>query len=206
MTTGHIRDVQSETSGLQVKQRIVQEYIELRTPFTVTRQAIDDVARGSGDSDWQPVKDAATTIAMAEDRAILHGLDAAGIGGIVPGSSNAAVAIPDAVEDFADAVAQALSVLRTVGVDGPYSLLLSSAEYTKVSELPTTATRSASTSPGSSAPERSSGRPRLKGRCSPPRAGVTTSSTSARTCRSVTTATTARPSNSICRRPSDSSR
>ena len=97
-------------------------------------QAIDDVARGSGDSDWQPVKDAATTIAMAEDRAILHGLDAAGIGGIVPGSSNAAVAIPDAVEDFADAVAQALSVLRTVGVDGPYSLLLSSAEYTKVSE------------------------------------------------------------------------
>ena len=206
MTTGHIRDVQSETSGLQVKQRIVQEYIELRTPFTVTRQAIDDVARGSGDSDWQPVKDAATTIAMAEDRAILHGLDAAGIGGIVPGSSNAAVAIPDAVEDFADAVAQALSVLRTVGVDGPYSLLLSSAEYTKVSELPTTATRSASTSPGSSAPERSSGRPRSKGRCSSPRAGVTTSSTSARTCRSVTTATTARPSNSICRRPSDSSR
>ncbi|MDT9121553.1 encapsulin, partial [Escherichia coli] len=57
-----------------------------------------------------------------------------GIGGIVPGSSNAAVAIPDAVEDFADAVAQALSVLRTVGVDGPYSLLLSSAEYTKVSD------------------------------------------------------------------------
>ena len=134
VTTGHIRDVQSETSGLQVKQRIVQEYIELRTPFTVTRQAIDDVARGSGDSDWQPVKDVATTIAMAEDRAILHGLDAAGIGGIVPGSSNAAVAIPDAVEDFADAVAQALSVLRTVGVDGPYSLLLSSAEYTKVAE------------------------------------------------------------------------
>ena len=73
VTTGHIRDVQSETSGLQVKQRIVQEYIELRTPFTVPRQAIDDVARGSGDSDWQPVKDAATTIAMAEDRAILHG-------------------------------------------------------------------------------------------------------------------------------------
>ncbi len=64
----------------------------------MTRQAIDDVARGSGDSDWQPVKDAATTIAMAEDRAVLHGLDSAGIGGIVPNSSNATVDLPDAVE------------------------------------------------------------------------------------------------------------
>ena len=132
--TGHIRDLSSSSGDLTIKQRIVQEFVELRAPFTVTRQAIDDVERGSGDSDWQPVKDAATTIAMAEDRALLHGLDSAGIGGIVPGSSNAPVAIPDAVEDFADAVASALSSLRMAGVDGPYSLLLSSDEYTKVSE------------------------------------------------------------------------
>ncbi|MFP3395681.1 family 1 encapsulin nanocompartment shell protein [Brevibacterium sp. H602] len=134
VTTGHIKDVQSYSSGLHIRQRIVQEFVELRAPFTITREAIDDVARGSGDSDWQPVKDAATTIALAEDRAILHGLDSAGIGGIVPNSSNAAVTLPDAVEDYADAVAQALSGLRTAGVDGPYSLLLSEAEYTKVSE------------------------------------------------------------------------
>lgn len=131
---GHIRSLDSGSSGLQIRQRIVQEFVELRAPFTVTREAIDDVARGSGDSDWQPVKDAATTIAMAEDRALLHGLASAGIGGIVPGSSNQPVTLPDNVEDFADAVAQALGSLRKVGVDGPYSLLLSSEEYTKVSE------------------------------------------------------------------------
>lgn len=132
--TGHIRTLGSTGGDISIKQRISQEFVELRVPFTVTRQAIDDVERGSGDSDWQPVKDAATTIAMAEDSAILHGLDSAGIGGIVPGSSNTPVAIPDAVEDFADSVAQALSGLRKAGVDGPYSLLLSSEEYTKVSE------------------------------------------------------------------------
>lgn len=132
--TGHVRSLDSGSKGLQIRQRIVQEYVELRAPFTVTRQAIDDVDRGSGDSDWQPVKDAATTIAMAEDRALLHGLKSAGIGGIVPGSSNQPVALPAAVEDFADAVAQALGSLRKVGVDGPYSLLLSSDQYTKVSE------------------------------------------------------------------------
>ena len=47
--------------------------VEIRVPFTLDRSAIDDVARGSQDSDWQPVKDAATTIAHTEDRAVFDG-------------------------------------------------------------------------------------------------------------------------------------
>uniref|UniRef100_UPI00366EE85E encapsulin n=1 Tax=Rodentibacter caecimuris TaxID=1796644 RepID=UPI00366EE85E len=39
-----------------------------RVPFELTRAAIDDVSRGSNDSVWQPLKDAARQIALAEDR------------------------------------------------------------------------------------------------------------------------------------------
>ena len=37
--------------------------VELRVPFELDRQQIDDVERGANDSDWQPVKDAARRIA-----------------------------------------------------------------------------------------------------------------------------------------------
>ena len=54
----------------------------LRVPFTIGRIDIDDVERGSQDSDWDPVKDAAKKLAFAEDRAIFEGYEAASIAGI----------------------------------------------------------------------------------------------------------------------------
>ena len=132
--TGHRESLEEPVTGVGAQLRQVQQVVELRAPFTVTRAAVDDVERGSQDSDWQPVKDAATQIAFAEDRAIVHGFDAAGIGGIVPGSSNPAIALPSDATDVPDAVARALSALRLAGVDGPYSLLLSADLYTAVAE------------------------------------------------------------------------
>lgn len=132
--TGHQRRLDSPADGVIVHQREVQPVVELRVPFTVTRDAVDDVERGSKDSDWQPVKDAAKAIAFAEDRAIFHGMDSAGITGIVPSGSNAPIDLPGDVRGLPDAVARAVSALRLAGVDGPYSLLLSAAAYTEVAE------------------------------------------------------------------------
>ena len=87
-----------------------QPLVELRVPFTVDRQAIDDVERGAQDSDWQPVKDAAKQIAFAEDRAVFEGYAAAGITGIRAASSNAAARrCPTDARGYPDAVTQALS-------------------------------------------------------------------------------------------------
>ena len=106
--TGHVREL-APAEGVRVHQREVQSVIELRAPFSVTRRAVDDVERGAKDSDWQPVKDAATQIAVAEDRTILHGSSEAGILGIAPASSNAARSLPSETRQFPDTVAQALS-------------------------------------------------------------------------------------------------
>jgi len=131
--TGHLRNVAPPGDGIIARRREVKPLIELRVPFELDRQAIDDVERGSNDSDWQPLKDAAERIAVAEDRAIFDGYAAADIQGIRPGSSNPIIPLPAKVADYPGAIARALSQLRLVGVNGPYSVLLGADAYSAVS-------------------------------------------------------------------------
>jgi uncharacterized linocin/CFP29 family protein len=132
--TGHLRNIKTSQEGVLARQREVKALVELRVPFDLDRQQIDDVERGAEDSDWQPAKDAAQRIAFAEDRAIFDGYAAAGIGGIREGTSNPVMTLPANIHDYPDAIAQALSQLRLVGVNGPYSVLLSADAYTGLSE------------------------------------------------------------------------
>ncbi len=90
--------------------------------FELSRQMVDDVERGSEDSDWQPAKDAAKKLAFAEDRAIFNGYHEADIQGIRESTSNPVETLPADVRDYPDAVAHALSQLRLVGVNGPTPL------------------------------------------------------------------------------------
>jgi uncharacterized linocin/CFP29 family protein len=132
--TGHLRTIPPPASGIIARQREAKALIELRVPFELAREAIDDVERGAADSDWQPAKDAARIIAFAEDGAIFFGYPGAGIEGIRQGTSNPIMTLPTDVRDYPDAVAQALSQLRLVGVNGPYSVLLGKEAYTLLAE------------------------------------------------------------------------
>jgi uncharacterized linocin/CFP29 family protein len=122
--TGHLRNIAAPQGGIIARQREVKALVELRAPFELSRQAIDDVERGANDSDWQPVKDGA----------IFEGYAAAGIEGIRPGTSNALVTLPADVRQYPEAIAQALSQLRGVGVNGPYAVLLGADAYTALAE------------------------------------------------------------------------
>src|SRR5262249_53267782 len=77
--TGHLSTIAEAGDGITARQREAKALVELRVPFELDRQMIDDVERGANDSDWQPAKDAARKLAFAEDRAIFEGFDAAGI-------------------------------------------------------------------------------------------------------------------------------
>jgi uncharacterized linocin/CFP29 family protein len=132
--TGHLREIAASGDGIMARQREVKTLVELRVPFDLERQMIDDVERGANDSDWQPAKDAARTLAFAEDRAIFEGYDAAGIVGVRQGTSNPRKALPADVRAYPEAFAQALSQLRLVGVNGPYAILLSADAYTGLAE------------------------------------------------------------------------
>jgi uncharacterized linocin/CFP29 family protein len=130
--TGHKKKIATPGDGIEAAQRETKALVELRVPFELTRQAIDDVERGSNDSDWDPLKDAARKIAFAEDRAVFDGYAAAGIQGIRQGTSNPVLTLPSNVKGYPGVVAQAVSQLRLAGVNGPYTLLLGTEPYTAI--------------------------------------------------------------------------
>src|SRR5580658_10341040 len=65
--TGHLKPISAPADGILSKLREVKPLLELRVPFELLRETIDDVERGSEDADWQPAKDAAKKLAFAED-------------------------------------------------------------------------------------------------------------------------------------------
>src|SRR6516164_8050558 len=98
--TGHLKRIPAPAEGIIANQRVVRPLVELRVPFELSRQMIDDVERGSNDSDWQPAKDAAKKLAFAEDRAIFHGYPEADIQGIRERTSNPIETLPTDVRDY----------------------------------------------------------------------------------------------------------
>ncbi|MBU6458984.1 MAG: encapsulin [Bradyrhizobium sp.] len=131
--TGHTRQIAAPDDGIQAVQREAKALVELRVPFSLSRQQIDDVSRGASDSDWSAVKEAARRIAFAEDRAVFTGYAAAGIQGIQEASSNAPMVLPGNIRGYPDAVARAVSQLRRAGCNGPYALVLGADAYTTAS-------------------------------------------------------------------------
>ncbi|GAC57839.1 putative bacteriocin [Gordonia hirsuta DSM 44140 = NBRC 16056] len=133
VTVGHRGKIDSPGEGIIAYLRKAQPLVELKVPFTVSREAIDNVDRGASDSDWDPVVNAAAELAKAEDRAIFTGYSAADITGLTE-IAPTTLSVPKDAKDFPDALSDALSTLRLASVDGPYSLALSAELYSLVSE------------------------------------------------------------------------
>src|SRR4029078_6929171 len=81
ISTGHLLDAGAPGDGVIAHLRESKPLVRLRVPFTLSRPDLDDVERGSQDSDWDPVKEAAKKLAFVEDRAIFEGYKDASIGG-----------------------------------------------------------------------------------------------------------------------------
>jgi uncharacterized linocin/CFP29 family protein len=78
-------------AGVDAAIRHMQPLAELRTPFELSRRELEAIDRGSRDYDLQVVIDAARQAASAEDAAVFHGYDAAGIAGISDSTPHAPI-------------------------------------------------------------------------------------------------------------------
>jgi uncharacterized linocin/CFP29 family protein len=132
--TGHLRPIAASRDGILARQYEAKALVQLRAPFELSREAVDDVERGANDSDWQPAKDAARQLAFAEDGAVFEGYAEGHIVGVRQGTSNPKMSLPSDVREYPDAIAQGLSQLRLAGVNGPYSVLLGAEAYTALAE------------------------------------------------------------------------
>ncbi len=120
--------------GVEAEQRRVLAVVELRAPFTLARSELRDADRGADDVDLGPLDEAARRIATAENRAVFHGWEAAGITGIAEAANHDAITLGDDCARYPAHVARAVEALLHVGIDGPYGLALGPEAYTRVLE------------------------------------------------------------------------
>jgi len=120
--------------GVTAAQRRVQAVVELRAPLSLARAELRDADRGADDADLGPLDEAAHRIATAENRAVFHGWDAAGIAGIAEASTQDPIELGEDCQHYPRHVARAVEALLRAGIDGPYGLALGPEAYTRVLE------------------------------------------------------------------------
>jgi uncharacterized linocin/CFP29 family protein len=130
---GRTTSIAGPSAGVTALQRKVLPLMEIRAEFSVSRIELDDVERGATDPDLPELDEAAKQIALAENVTVFHGHGAAGLRGITESTSHQPITFDD-VSHSPDIVARAVNVLRTAGIDGPYSLALCPDIYTQIVE------------------------------------------------------------------------
>ena len=132
---GRVTGIGGQLDGVEARQRRVLPLVELRAPFAIARAELRDLDRGAVDPDLDALDAAAHRIAVAENRAVFHGLASAGIGGIAAVSSHPAIELgDDAYDEYPRHVARAVEMLLSTGIEGPYGIALSPEGFTGVIE------------------------------------------------------------------------
>lgn len=131
LTTGHVEKLSPPLQeGVATKVRTLQPLLEIRVVFELPREELEALDRGASDPDLDAVREAARSLAVAEDRAIFQGYPAGGIIGIFPAAKERALTIPANYEAYPDVVAEATHRLRSAGVGGPFGIALGPRCYT----------------------------------------------------------------------------
>jgi uncharacterized linocin/CFP29 family protein len=120
--------------GVTATQRRVLPLIELRADFTVSRAELRDGDRGAVDVDLSSLDAAAQRMALAENTAVFHGFQTAGMTGICDACAHRPITLGDDFSQYPRYVAKAVELLLEIGIAGPYGLALGSDGYTGVVE------------------------------------------------------------------------
>jgi uncharacterized linocin/CFP29 family protein len=120
--------------GVVATQRRVLPLVELRSDFTLAREELRAGDRGAEDVDLESLDESARLIARAENIAVFHGFEPAGVVGITEASTQDSIALSEDYDAYPGHVAKAVELLRRVGVAGPYGLALGTEGYTGVIE------------------------------------------------------------------------
>jgi uncharacterized linocin/CFP29 family protein len=131
---GRVEELTAPAEGVAARRRRVLPLVELRAAFSVARSELEDSDRGAVDVDLESLDDAAQRIAVAENVAVFHGWEKAGIGGIAETAAIEPAPLGGAADEYPRSVAAAVEAIRAEGVSGPYGLALGPDEYTRVIE------------------------------------------------------------------------
>lgn len=120
--------------GVEASVRRVLPLVELRIPFTISRDELLAGTRGAEDVDYASLDDAAQRLARIENGTIFHGWKEAGITGIVDATPHKPLQHGGGGEAFVALVATGVERLLRDGIDGPYGIALGEEMWSDVVE------------------------------------------------------------------------
>jgi uncharacterized linocin/CFP29 family protein len=120
------------TEHVRARQRRTLQVIELRADFSLSRDELDDVARGADSIDLDALDEAAERVAIAENVAIVHGYEAGGIVGITQAAPHDPVRLSSDLDQWPVSVAMAVNTLLSAGIGGPFALAIGQAVWTVI--------------------------------------------------------------------------
>jgi uncharacterized linocin/CFP29 family protein len=125
IATGRLGPAELFDGGkVSVRPRIVRPLVEVRTPFTVSRDELEAINRGACDANLDSVIQAARLAAKAEDLTVFHGLASAGVVGITEATPHEKVMISSDYSAYPGHVSDAIAMMREAGVEGPWAIAL----------------------------------------------------------------------------------
>jgi uncharacterized linocin/CFP29 family protein len=119
--------------GVSARRRQLLPLVEVRADFELRREELRNADRGAEDVDLEPLDRAAHQMALAENRAVLHGWPDA-VTGIVEASPHESLTLGETPDEYPRPVAGAAERLLCSGVTGPYGLALGRGQYRRVVE------------------------------------------------------------------------
>lgn len=120
--------------GVRAHRRRVLPLVELHSEFSLSRDELGAGDRGAQDVDLASLDASAQRIAEAENVAVFHGFEEAGIVGVTEASTHPSIELGDDFDAYPSHVAKAVELLRGAGIGGPYGLALGPEGYTGVIE------------------------------------------------------------------------
>lgn len=103
--------------------REVTPLVETRISFELNTWELDNVTRGAEDVDLSPLEEAATKAARFEEDLVYHGLEDAGIEGLIT-AAESAIDLPEGSSGILEAASEAVTVFQEEAIEGPYSLVV----------------------------------------------------------------------------------
>jgi uncharacterized linocin/CFP29 family protein len=113
--------------------RKVHHIVEVRVPFELDIEEMDNVVRGAKDVDLSAMEEAARKIALFEERVIYHGLPDANIRGLKACVGGECLSIGSKPEELLEGIAQGVTDFTGRSIDGPYSFIVGPKLWSRMS-------------------------------------------------------------------------
>jgi len=125
-------DKDQQQDGVEYGIAQVQSLVEVRKSFSLNTWELDNAARGAADIDLGALAEAARSIAEFEEKAIYLGLDKGCIKGLKASSKHEKLTFPGEHKQILQTIVEALTVLQSSFINGPYKLILGTQKWQSV--------------------------------------------------------------------------